>query len=356
MTTEKLSYHKKPEIYKLLATNIQKQSLHSAVRRLALTSRQTNLERSQISEKLARQFADQKMRILLIKSDPAGVKGDLHGGLTHLMAQLTGRPITAGQVMDYGLLDLFFLIYFQGQTGNLFLTGHDKRVYHGAFHDGILCHLEVPSCDLTRNLPYFESYGFDKIKQLKELSLKKQVPLIDLLIKSDCLGKQDLALGYSSELRRLFLSITEESLASFRFVPARLKHWRRVPALFDHQFIFQNEKLRAHNFVARCIHLNTHQKDSYLYMMARGSHDYKFCHEKTFREVQRLIQILGHQFDQIVIDAPGLSGGQDGEIFSRLSDGVVLVVDGAEDSSAVIQTMMRRLQDANVNVLGTVLN
>ena len=69
-----------------------------------------------------------------------------------------------------------------------------------------------------------------------------------------------------------------------------------------------------------------------------------------------LMKQLRHQFEYILIDAPPVIGHPDTLALSKLADGVLFVIKANHTRLEVIDEAKQRLQEANVNVLGVVLN
>lgn len=68
------------------------------------------------------------------------------------------------------------------------------------------------------------------------------------------------------------------------------------------------------------------------------------------------LKTLEEYFDLIIVDAPPILPVTDGQIMSNLVDGVILVVRQNHTDKRAVAEMKARLEQANANILGVVLN
>jgi hypothetical protein len=317
----------KQEFYSFLKTNINHRAKN--IRHLAVSSVAPSKERTALAENIACQLAKEGNHVLFISTDLT-YKSELasKGGLTHLLAQLLGRPVSKGQILDYGLLDLFFLIYLQQKTGTLeLMTGNNKK-YTAIFRQGIVCRLETP---------YFKMSD------------------IDANLKNKKVEWADLARSYNQELQHLFQEFKRGSFVSFAFYQSMVLGLKKVPKLLGYNYPFINEQLEGHNYILRCLHLNAFKREHNLFIMNRGTHALNLSKAGSYQGVSRLLDLLSRQYDRIVVDAPTLGQGQDGALLCGLSEGALVVIDHHNVSRFQINRAVHKLKDAEVNIVGTVL-
>jgi capsular exopolysaccharide synthesis family protein len=72
-----------------------------------------------------------------------------------------------------------------------------------------------------------------------------------------------------------------------------------------------------------------------------------------FKEI--LIE-LGERYDWVILDSPPLNAVTDAVVLSRLSDGVILVVQAGKTVRDDLIRVRRQLADVDANVLGVILN
>jgi Mrp family chromosome partitioning ATPase len=65
---------------------------------------------------------------------------------------------------------------------------------------------------------------------------------------------------------------------------------------------------------------------------------------------------LGEQTDIIIYDTPPLLAVTDAQVVGRLGDGVLLVINTQQTSSAAVHRALESLAQVNVPVMGAVLN
>ncbi|MFN2599068.1 MAG: polysaccharide biosynthesis tyrosine autokinase, partial [Pyrinomonadaceae bacterium] len=73
-------------------------------------------------------------------------------------------------------------------------------------------------------------------------------------------------------------------------------------------------------------------------------------------QMRRLLQLLGENFQHIVIDSPPAISFTDASILSTMVDGVMLVVHGGRSSRAVVRRAKQQLLDVGAHIFGIVLN
>ncbi|HJS22978.1 MAG TPA: polysaccharide biosynthesis tyrosine autokinase, partial [Pyrinomonadaceae bacterium] len=73
-------------------------------------------------------------------------------------------------------------------------------------------------------------------------------------------------------------------------------------------------------------------------------------------EMRKLLNILGEQYNHIIIDSPPAISFTDASILSTMVDGVILVVHGGRSSRAVVRRAKQQLLDVGAHVFGVVLN
>jgi hypothetical protein len=76
----------------------------------------------------------------------------------------------------------------------------------------------------------------------------------------------------------------------------------------------------------------------------------------TLDDIRDWIHDLGSQFTHLVISAPPIGFYNDAAMLGQIADGVVLVLEANSTRRVAAQKSKQALEEANVNVLGTVLN
>ncbi|MBU1918795.1 MAG: hypothetical protein ABII18_01715 [bacterium] len=317
----------KQEFYSFLKTNINHRAKN--IRHLAVSSVAPSKERTALAENIACQLAREGNRVLFISTDLT-YKSELasKGGLTHLLAQLLGRPVSKGQILDYGLLDLFFLVYLQQRTGTLELLTRNNNKYTATFRQGIVCRLETPNYKMS---------DIDANLKMKKASWK------------------ELARTYNQELQHLFQEFKRVSFVSFAFYQSMVLGLKKVPKLLGDTYPFIHEQLEGHNYILRCLHLNSFKREHNFFIMNRGTHALNLAKGKSYQSVSSLLELLSRHYDRIVVDTPTLCQGQDGALLCGLSEGALIVIDHHNVSRFRINRAVHKLKDADVNIVGTVL-
>ena len=74
------------------------------------------------------------------------------------------------------------------------------------------------------------------------------------------------------------------------------------------------------------------------------------------KRMVELLELLGDEFDQIIIDSPPVSKVADALLIARLVEGVVLVARCGKTPLPAAEAAFMRLRQMDARVLGTVLN
>ena len=74
------------------------------------------------------------------------------------------------------------------------------------------------------------------------------------------------------------------------------------------------------------------------------------------KKMIELLELLGDEFDQIIIDSPPVSRVADALLLARIVEGVVLVVRSGKTCQPAAESAYHRLRQMDANVLGTILN
>ncbi len=68
------------------------------------------------------------------------------------------------------------------------------------------------------------------------------------------------------------------------------------------------------------------------------------------------LQLLGEEFDHVVVDSPPVLSVTDARILGTMVDGVILVIKGGETPKEAVQRTKRLLQEVHAHIIGTLLN
>jgi len=357
----KKSLQKEPQAtrqdaFRILRENIKKNTSkeeHSIVVTSTLPSEGKNI----ISEHLSTEFALENKDVLLIQTDPLvsiPMKSEI--GLSNLYSYLTEKPLQNGKVSDYGLFDLFFLIYVNYLSGNLYLKSDKGACYEAIFRNGVVCSLKTPHIDLNAHLGFLNQIDINQIKNLKKHCSKRDIPLIHGILQRELFSESELFTLYSNELITTFKEFTTENFDTFQFSYYSHKRHKSTVKLMNNKFLFIDEPLEDKNYIARCIHQNIYFTDQKYYCMPRGSLPLELKLNKVQFRLSRLFDILKKQFDHIFVNTPPLKTSDEGSMYATIADQTLLVIKSEFAKKDKIERVVRQLQEQDIKIIGTVLN
>jgi len=106
--------------------------------------------------------------------------------------------------------------------------------------------------------------------------------------------------------------------------------------------------------LAQCLHKVSDTSE--LVVMPAGDQPSNPLELLMSRRLEKVLEDLSTQFDYILIDTPPIEVVSDALALSRLITGAVYVVKAEETTTTVVKNGLRKLERANVNVLGLLLN
>ena len=97
-------------------------------------------------------------------------------------------------------------------------------------------------------------------------------------------------------------------------------------------------------------------QDTNIYLLSSGAIPPNPAELLGSSQMKQLLDIVGNNFNYIVIDSPPIASFTDGVLISALVDGVLLVVHGGKTSRQVVKRTRQMLHEIGAKIIGVVLN
>ncbi|MEO7970268.1 MAG: polysaccharide biosynthesis tyrosine autokinase, partial [bacterium] len=97
-------------------------------------------------------------------------------------------------------------------------------------------------------------------------------------------------------------------------------------------------------------------QDTNIYLLSSGAIPPNPAELLGSTQMKQLLEIVGNNFNYVVIDSPPIASFTDGVLISALVDGVLLVVHGGKTSRQVVKRARQMLHEIGAKIIGVVLN
>jgi capsular exopolysaccharide synthesis family protein len=97
-------------------------------------------------------------------------------------------------------------------------------------------------------------------------------------------------------------------------------------------------------------------QDTNIYLLSSGAIPPNPAELLGSSQMKQLLDIVGNNFNYVVIDSPPIASFTDGVLISALVDGVLLVVHGGKTSRQVVKRARQMLHEIGAKIIGVVLN
>jgi uncharacterized protein involved in exopolysaccharide biosynthesis/Mrp family chromosome partitioning ATPase len=271
---------------------------------------------------LAMNLVNAGLRVLMVDCDLQrpnlhnlfGIKNE--GGLAKAMADILSHKMDAGKLHRHSLDDLFFLITFKKQSGDLIVT-NNSQITTATFQDGHLLHIQNEMDTSTSHLgTLLLRGGFITESQLDEaLNIHRRTgqPLGYILINAGYITQEKLKgplrLQMEEHLQRLF----SWKQGSFVFRPGRVETYEHERIYFgeDYTPIIQRLGRQTGSRLVESVILSQVKScfNGNLYILPAGTASGKAIGALNFTLLAKFLDILKQRFDVILVDTAPLLGG-----------------------------------------------
>ncbi len=316
---------------------------------------------------LAMNLVNAGLRVLMVDCDLQrpnlhnlfGIKNE--GGLAKAMADILSHKMDAGKLHRHSLDDLFFLITFKKQSGDLIVT-NNSQITTATFQDGHLLHIQNEMDTSTSHLgTLLLRGGFITESQLDEaLNIHRRTgqPLGYILINAGYITQEKLKgplrLQMEEHLQRLF----SWKQGSFVFRPGRVETYEHERIYFgeDYTPIIQRLGRQTGSRLVESVILSQVKScfNGNLYILPAGTASGKAIGALNFTLLAKFLDILKQRFDVILVDTAPLLGGPGVAPLDAVADSVIFVVKAGHLSVKLINEAASTVHEDKI--MGAILN
>jgi Mrp family chromosome partitioning ATPase len=317
----------------------------------------------------ALKLARNGIRVLMIDAD--SFNPSLHnmfnvknkGGLIDIMAGILSQRLSRGKLETYSVDDLFFLVSLQKLSGTLTITNNSQTTT-SQFENGRLLHIQALNGSSSNRLgTMLVRRGLLSESQLGDAlshhELTRQ-PLGYILINAGYLTQEQLQgplrLQTEENLQKLF----SWKNGTFVFTPESIKPYQDEKIYFGEDYtpiIHRLGRLAGSRFLESEVFSQIHPVyETNVSLLPSGTASIKPHGPVYMTLFAKFLDIVKRYFDIILIDTPPVLEMPDVAPLSSLGEGAVFVVKAGNLSFKITNEAVTALKEANVNILGAVLN
>lgn len=354
-----------------LVTSLQltNQGIHGQV--LMVESATSGEGKTSILSKSAVSLARGGLRVLMVDADlerPAlhqvfDSKNDGEGGLITAMQDILSQDMSQGNLTNHSIDDLFFFISLKKLSGQLSIT-NDQQEMTALFENGRLFQIQSKNNPLANRLgTMLLRGGFMTESQLQEALERNErtgQPLGYILINAGYITQDKLRGPLKLQMEEYLQKLFSWKSGAFVFEPNSVETCEDKKIYFgeDYTTIIHHLGHIAGSRFTESVVLSQvkHLGEPNLSLLPAGRATQETVGPVYFMILEKFLNILKKHFDIVLVDAPPILDGASAIPLSLLSDGVVFVVKAGHLSARVINEATTSLKEANINILGAVLN
>ena len=318
---------------------------------------------------MAMSLASAGLRTLMVDLDlqrPAlhqilGIKNQ--EGLVTLISRMFSHQITTGNLSEYSMDDLFFLIGLKRRSGELTVTNQTQTMT-AMFQNGRLLHLQNQDNPEANRLGSMLLRGGaitkDQLEEAMERNRRTGQPLGYILINAGYIAQNKLRGPLRLQMEEHLQKLFSWKQGSFTFKPGRAEIYENEKIYFGEDYkatIGRLGYLSGSRFLEKNILscLKSINKGN-AYVMTAGLAPPNWNGQVKLPLMAKLLDILKRRFDVILMDAPPVLDAPGAAPLCALADGVIFVIKAGQLSVKVLNQARNGLSQAKANVIGAVLN
>lgn len=315
-------------------------------------------------------FARNSFRVLIIDADivhPSlhtmfGVRNE--NGLVNIMAAALSQQLNRGTLETYSVDDLFFLMNLQKVSGTLTIT-NDSQIMTSLFENGRLLHIQDEGSFTTNMLgTMLVRMGILSENQLEDALAYQDLTKRSLgyiLINSGHLTQEQLRGPLSLQLEERLQKLFSWKYGTFVFTPKNIKTYEDEKIYFGDDFtpiINRLGSLLGNRFLEREIlsQIQSVDHDLNVSLLPSGTQSIEPYGPIYLKLFSKILDIVKRHFDVILVDTPPVLEMPGVAPLSSLGDGAVFVIKAGNLPFKTTNEAVTSLKDANVNIIGAVLN
>jgi uncharacterized protein involved in exopolysaccharide biosynthesis/Mrp family chromosome partitioning ATPase len=368
---EKKQYYARDNVPSRLVTSLQltHQGIHGQV--LMVESATSGEGKTSILSKSAVSLARGGLRVLIVDADlkrPAlhqvfGFKNDREGGLITAMQDILSQDMRQGNLTNHSIDDLFFFISLKKLSGQLFITNEFQEMT-ALFENGRLLHIQSNNNPLANRLgTMLLRGGFITEGQLQEALERNErtgLPLGYILINAGYISQDKLRGPLKLQMEEYLQKLFIWKSGAFVFEPGSVETYEDKRIYFGEDYtpiIRRLGRMAGSRFIESTVLSRVkHLGEPNLSLLPAGVSAQETVGPVYFMVLEKFLSILKKHFDIVLVDAPPVLDGASAIPLSLLSDGVIFVVKAGHLSVKAINEAITSLREANVNILGAILN
>jgi Mrp family chromosome partitioning ATPase len=357
------------EAYRTLRANLHFSMLDKELHVLLITSSLPDEGKSTSVANLGFTIAQSGTRVLLIDADmrKRGLSTLFNlkkaEGVSNLVGDVFGRPISSGAIADYGLKDLLTLLRLQKKTCRLTLKDDDNEA-DLLVVDGRLVDIYWKNRPIERKLANVlvneKILTPEEARQALGYQEKSPRRLGAILLSLGLVKKAELAKAISLQMMEAFRvtgDMTGATFTAHNVVSDEIEPIVASTSDFDqayHEYISTgNAPSRIDEAIDNMI-IATDEKN--LFVLPAGATPPNPAELLASTRTDFLLAQLRRRFDLLIIDSPPVIPVSDALLLAPQADSVVLVARAEKTNRKVAADSLRRLRTARANVIGCVLN
>ncbi|KJS30823.1 MAG: hypothetical protein VR64_14350 [Desulfatitalea sp. BRH_c12] len=283
------------------------------------------------------------------------------GGLEKTFTQIMSHQVTSGNLKDYSMDDLFFLIGLHKLNGRLIVKNEDQLL-HALFQNGKLLHIQNSNNPRSNRIGTMLMQGNFLTKEQLDDALERHrrtgQPLGYILVNSGYISadklRGPLRLQMEEHIQRLF----SWKSGQFHFKPEVIRIYENERLYFGDNFtamIHDLGKVSGSKLIEKEILANVKSGSmENLFFLPANSSTKKPIGRINRHLLKKVLEVVKERFDVVLIDTPPLDARTGVETLFTYVDGVVLVIDAGNLSYRVISNAVNDLPKDKI--IGAILN
>ena len=356
------------EAYRTLRTNLHFSTLDRELHCLLITSSLPDEGKSVTSANLGFTIAQSGKRVLLIDADMRvrGLSSSFSlkkaEGLSNLIGDVFGRPISDGAIADYGLKDLLTLLRLQKKTCRITLKDDaneaDLLIAEGQLVD-IYWKNRPAGQRLANILVEAKILTAEEARQALGHQEKSARRLGAILLSLGLVKQEELTRALSHQMIEAFRVTAGMTKATFTVKNVSDEEIQSLIASDTsldqtyHEYISGDTTSRIGEIIDKMISA-TEEKN--LFVLPAGAIPPNPSELLASARTEFLLTQLRQRFDLLIIDSPPVLPVADALLLSPHADGVILITRAEKTNRKAAADALRRLRSAQANIVGCVLN
>ncbi len=323
--------------------------------------------KTMVVAKIASNLTDAGLRVLLLDTDfqRSTIKKMFAirngSGLESTINKIQSLQIGGGNLKDFSIDDLFFLILLKRLNGQL-IVRNDDQIISAYFQNGQLLHIQ------NNNNPNANRIGTmllkgnfiskDQLRNALQRHSRTGQPIGYILVNSGFISRENLRGPLRLQMEEHIQKIFSWKSGQFAFKPELMRIYENERIFFgeDYSELINNlGRTEGSKIVEKMIFNDiVSTKNENLYVLPSNSSTKKPISRVNRSLLKRLLEIVKQRFDVVLIDTPPLDSQMGVESIFTFVDGVIVVISAGNLSYRIINNAIKTLpQD---KIIGAVLN